>query len=82
MTSISKNGYIGKLDDLVNKYNNTYHSTIKMKPVVVNQTHTLALVKKLTIIIQNSKLVIMLKYQDIKIFLIKVTLVIGLKKFS
>ena len=31
MTSISKNVYIDKLDDIVNKYNNAYHSTIKMK---------------------------------------------------
>ena len=29
------NVYIYKLDDIVNKYNNTYHSTIKMKPVDV-----------------------------------------------
>ena len=29
MTSVSKNVYIDKLDDIVNKYNNTYHSTIK-----------------------------------------------------
>ena len=28
--------YIAKLDDIVNKYNNTYHSTIKIKPVDVN----------------------------------------------
>ena len=28
MTSVSKNGYINKLDDTVNKYNNTYHSII------------------------------------------------------
>ena len=35
MTSISKNFYIDKLDDIVNEYNNTYHSTIKMKPVDV-----------------------------------------------
>ena len=27
-----KNVYIDKLDDIVNKYNNTYHRTIKMKP--------------------------------------------------
>ena len=27
--------YIDKLDDIVNKYNNTYHSTIKIKPVDV-----------------------------------------------
>ena len=31
----SKNVYIHKLDEIVNKYNNTYHSTIKMKPVDV-----------------------------------------------
>ena len=35
MTSVSKNVYIDKLDDIVNKYNNTYHSTITMKPVDV-----------------------------------------------
>ena len=28
MTSVSKNVYIDKLADIVNKYNNTYHSTI------------------------------------------------------
>ena len=35
MTSISKNVYIDKLNDIVNEYNNTYHTTIKMKPVDV-----------------------------------------------
>ena len=35
MTSISKNVYIDKLDDIVNKYNNTYHSTIKINTVDV-----------------------------------------------
>ena len=34
MTSVSKkNTYIDKLDDIVNEYNNTYHKTIKMKPI-------------------------------------------------
>ena len=33
MTSISKNVYIDKLSDIVDEYNNTYHRTIKMKPV-------------------------------------------------
>ena len=33
MTSISKNVYINKLDDIVDEYNNTYHTTIKMKPI-------------------------------------------------
>ena len=32
-TSVSKNGYIDKLDDIVYEYNNIYHRTIKMKPV-------------------------------------------------
>ena len=32
MTSISENIYVDKLDYIVNKYNNKYHSTIKMKP--------------------------------------------------
>ena len=35
MTSIPKNVYIDKLDDIVKKYNNTYHTSIKMKPVDV-----------------------------------------------
>ena len=38
MTSISKNAFIDKLDDIVNKYNNTFHRTIKMKPVDVKQS--------------------------------------------
>ena len=35
MTSISKYVYIDKLDDIVDEYNNTYHTTIKMKPADV-----------------------------------------------
>ena len=35
MNSVSKNVYIDKLDDIVKKYNNTYHNTIKIKPVDV-----------------------------------------------
>ena len=34
-TSISKNVNIDKLDDIVNKYNNTYHKTVKMEPADV-----------------------------------------------
>ena len=32
MTSVSKNVYIDKLDDIVNKHNNTYHTTSKATP--------------------------------------------------
>ena len=35
MTSISKKVYIDKLDYIVNEYNNTYHRTIKIKPIDV-----------------------------------------------
>ena len=35
MTSVSKMFYTDKLDDILNKYNNRYHITIKMKPVDV-----------------------------------------------
>ena len=36
MTSVSKDVYIVKLDDIVHEYNDNYHRTIKMKPVDVN----------------------------------------------
>ena len=35
MTTISKNVYFDVLDDIVNKYNNIVHRTIKMKPIDV-----------------------------------------------
>ena len=35
MTAISQNVYVDVLDDIVNKYNNTIHRTIKMKPIDV-----------------------------------------------
>ena len=34
MTAVSKDVYIDKLDGVINEYNNTYHRTIKMKPIV------------------------------------------------
>ena len=38
MTSISKNVYIDKLDDIVDEYNNAYQTTIKMKPIDVKDS--------------------------------------------
>ena len=35
MKTISKNVYFDVLDDIVDEYNNTYHKTIKMKPIDV-----------------------------------------------
>ena len=39
MTAIGKNVYYDVLDDVVNKYNNTKHSTIKMKPIDVRDNN-------------------------------------------
>ena len=38
MISISKDVHIDKLDDIVIKYNSTYHTTIKMRPVDVKSS--------------------------------------------
>ena len=35
ITAISKNLYFDVLNDIVDQYNNTYHKTIKMKPIDV-----------------------------------------------
>ena len=82
ITSVAKNVYIDKLDDIVNKYDstNTYHRTIKMKSVAVKSRHILTLVKKLMMKILNLKLVILLEYQNIKTFLQKTMFQIGLTK--
>ena len=58
MTSISKNVYIDTLDDIVNEYNNAYHTAIKMKPIDVKVIPILILIKKLMIKILNLKVVI------------------------
>ena len=46
MTSVSKNVYINKLDDIVNEYNNTYHRAIKVKPVDVKDNTYINIGKK------------------------------------
>ena len=81
ITSVLKNAYIDKLDDIVNKYNNTYHSSIKMKLVDVKSSKYITLVKKLMIKILNLKLVILLECHNIKNFLEKATFQVSLKKF-
>ena len=81
LTSISKNVYTDKLNDIVNKYNNTYHKAIKMKPVnVKSNTHTDSSkeINGKGPKIRVSGIVITLKYKS---FLKRFTLQIGLKKF-
>ena len=47
-TAISKNVYIDKLNDMVNEYNDTYHRTIKMKPVGVKDNTYIDFKKEVT----------------------------------
>ena len=80
MTSVSKNVHIDKLDDIINKYNNTHHSTIKMKHIDAMSSTYVDFNKRVMKKILNLKLVLLLEYQNIKTFLQKVTLQIGLRK--
>ena len=81
MTSVPKNAYIDKSNDIVYKYNNACHSTIKMKPIDVKSNTYIDSSTEINEKIRNLKLVIMLDYQNIKVFLQKVTLQICPKKF-
>ena len=63
MTSISKNVYFDKLDDIVKKYKNTNHRTIKLNVDII-------LPKKVITKILNLKLVIMWEHENIKTFLV------------
>ena len=80
MTSISKNVYFDVLDDIVDKYNNTYHNTIKMKPINLKIIILLNTMKNLMRKILNLKQTIMLEYQITKISLRRDILLIGVKK--
>ena len=77
----SKNVYIDKLDDIVNKYNDTYHSTIKTKPAGVKSNTYIKYIKEINDEDLNLKFVILLEYQNIKTFLQKAMIQIGWKKF-
>ena len=59
MTSISKNVYIDKLDDIINEYNNTHQRAIKMKPVDVKDNTYINSSKEVNDKDPNLKLVIM-----------------------
>ena len=59
MTSVSKNMYIDKLDDIVGEYNNTNHRTIKMKPVDVKDNTYIGFKRDVNDKILNLKLEIM-----------------------
>ena len=80
MTPISKNVCIDKLDDIVNKYNNTYHSTIKMKHVDLKLSAHSDCSEELMTKTLNLKLVIFLEYQNMKTLLQKTLFLSDLKR--
>ena len=68
MTSISKSVYIDKVDDIVNGYSNTYHSTNKMKPIDVKSIISIDYSKKINDkdpIFRIGNIFRILKYQNI-----------------
>ena len=79
MTAVSKNVYINKLDDIVNEYNNTYHKTIKMKPIDLKDNTYIDSIKEV-----NNKDPKFRVGDHVRIsknfFLLKYVLQIGLKK--
>ena len=68
MTSTS-NESNDNLEDIVNKCNKRYHNTTKMKPVNVKSSTYIASSKGNTEKYLNLKFVVLLHYQNIKIFL-------------
>ena len=81
MASVSKKVYIDKLEDIVNKYSNTYHSTIEMEPVNIKANTYLDSSKEINNKDPKFNIFILLKYQNVKMILQKITLQICLKKF-
>ena len=60
MSSVLKNVYIKKSNDMISGYNNTYHSAIKMKTVdLKSSTYIDFNIEKRKMKILNLKLVIM-----------------------
>ena len=55
MIAVSKNVYFDVLDDILNKFNNTQHATIKMQPIKLN-----------LILMLNTILILMLKMLNLK----------------
>ena len=71
MTAVSKNVYFDVLNNIVDKYNNTVHRTIRMKPIDVTLDSYAEYNEDSNKKILNSKLVIMLEFQNAKAFLLK-----------
>ena len=81
MTSVSNNVYIDKVADIFNKYNNTYHSAIKMKPADVKSSTYIDFNKENEKEDPRFKVVDHKRMSKLKTFLQKITFQTGVKKF-
>ena len=81
VTAINKNVYYDVLDDVVNKYNNTKHNTIKMKPRDVKDDNNRVYIDEYNKKILDLMEVIELEYLNLKIYLLKDILLIGVEKY-
>ena len=80
MTANIIKSYLRYLNKFVDQYNNTYHHSTGKEPI---NGHYSALTEKLRQILEllNLKLVIESELLSIKLFLVKVTLIIGQEKY-
>ena len=81
MTLISKNVYIDKLDDIVDEYNNTYHTTIKMKPINAKYNTYINADKEINNKDPKFKVGDYVRISKYKTFFLKATPQVGLKKY-
>ena len=81
MTATGKNVYYDVLDDIVNEYNNTEHNTIKMKPEDVKDDNKRVYIDEYNKKVLDLMQVIELEYLNLKIYLLKDILQIGVEKF-
>ena len=81
ITSISKNVYIDKLNDILHKYNNKKYRTIKMKPIDVKDNTNIYFSKEVNDNDPKFKVGDHVRISNIKTFFLKFILQIGLKKY-
>ena len=81
MTAISKNVCFDVLDDIVNKYNNTVHRTIKMRPIDITDDSYVEYDENPNKKDLKFNIGYHVRISNMKTFLLKDILQIGLKKF-
>ena len=81
MTATGENVYYDVLYNIVNKYNNTKHNTIKMKPKDVKKDINRVYIDEYNKKVLDIMQAIELKYLNLKIYLLKDILLIGVEKY-